>query len=313
MRQYTRDMQQQAMSFLVSQLTYIEPTVYRIQYPELLYPKLIPVDTTGDEWAKSITFFSVDMVGRADWFNSAANDVPLADITREKHEVGIEMAAIGYRYNVEELAQSMKLSINLGTERAAAARRAYEEFVNNVALYGDTRKGWAGLTNSTVIPIITVSGGTWATKAGATTTAMLIAADVNGALTNVWASSLTVELADTLLLPLQQMTLLANVQVPNTTMNVLEWISKNNMYTQQTGQQLTILGLRGLDTAGSGGTGRMIAYRRNPEVLKLHVPMPHRFIQVWQRGPLVFDVPGIFRLGGVEIRRPGAMRYVDGI
>jgi hypothetical protein len=24
-------------------------------------------------------------------------------------------------------------------------------------------------------------------------------------------------------------------------------------------------------------------------------------------------VPGIFRLGGVEIRRPGAVRYVDGI
>jgi hypothetical protein len=28
---------------------------------------------------------------------------------------------------------------------------------------------------------------------------------------------------------------------------------------------------------------------------------------------LVFDVPGIFRLAGLEIRRPGAVRYVDGI
>jgi hypothetical protein len=57
----------------------------------------------------------------------------------------------------------------------------------------------------------------------------------------------------------------------------------------------------------------MIAYRKDPEIIKIHVPMPHRFLPVWQRGPLVYDVPGIFRTGGLEIRRPGAMRYVDGI
>jgi hypothetical protein len=34
---------------------------------------------------------------------------------------------------------------------------------------------------------------------------------------------------------------------------------------------------------------------------------------VWQRGPIRFDVPGIFRLGGLEIRRPKAVRYIDGI
>jgi hypothetical protein len=27
----------------------------------------------------------------------------------------------------------------------------------------------------------------------------------------------------------------------------------------------------------------------------------------------VFDVPGIFRIGGLEVRRPGAVRYMDGI
>lgn len=41
--------------------------------------------------------------------------------------------------------------------------------------------------------------------------------------------------------------------------------------------------------------------------------MPHRFLPVWQTGPMWFDVPGIFRFGGLEIRRPGAARYVDGI
>ena len=57
----------------------------------------------------------------------------------------------------------------------------------------------------------------------------------------------------------------------------------------------------------------MIAYARDPEVLKMHIPMTHKFLPVWQTGPLVFDVPGIFRLAGLEIRRPGAVRYMDGV
>jgi hypothetical protein len=109
------------------------------------------------------------------------------------------------------------------------------------------------------------------------------------------------------------MTLLAMTQLPHTTMNLMEWIKKNNLYTQETGQELTIRGIRGLDSAGASGNGRAIFYRRDPDVLKIHIPMTHRFLNVWQTGPIVFDVPGIFRLAGLEIRRPGAIRYMDGV
>ena len=88
---------------------------------------------------------------------------------------------------------------------------------------------------------------------------------------------------------------------------------KYNVLTAQTGQPLVIRAVRGLETAGAGGTGRMVAYRRDPEVLKMHIPMTHRFLPVWQTGPLIFDVPGIFRLGGLDIRRPMAVRYLDHI
>jgi hypothetical protein len=57
----------------------------------------------------------------------------------------------------------------------------------------------------------------------------------------------------------------------------------------------------------------MVVYRRDPGVLKMHLPMRHRFLPVWQTGPIVFDIPGIMRLGGTEVRRPTAMRYWDGI
>lgn len=306
--------QQAALGFLVSQTTYIEPTVYRLKYPELNYGELIPVDATGNEWARSITFFSIDQIGAADWFHAQASDVPLADIARAKHEIAIEMAAVGYRYNLEELGVAMMLpNTNLTTERAAAARRAYEEFVYNCAMYGDTRKNWLGLTNHS-LPAVINAAHTWAYDlAQSTPLITTVLQDINMCLTNIWQASLTIEMADTLLLPLSSLTLLATTQLPNTTMTLLQFIKANNLYTLQTGQQLTIRAVRGLDTAGAAGVGRMIAYKKDPEILKFHIPMPHRFLPVWQRGPLVFDIPGIFRLAGLEIRRPGAFRYVDGI
>jgi len=311
---FTQDTQQQALGFLVAQTSYIEPLVYRMKYPELNYRELVPIDATASEWAKSITFFSVDMVGKADFFNHLARDIPLADITRGKHEVGIEMAAIGYRYTTEELGQAMMVpNVNLSADRAAAAKRASEEFIHNAALYGESRKNWLGLTNHTS-PVVINAAHTWAYDvAQSTPLIQTILQDVNGVLTNVWQASLTVEMADTLLMPLNAMSLLSITQLTNTTMNLMEWVAKNNIYTQQTGGALTIRGVRGLDTAGASGNGRMIAYRKDPEILKMHVPMPHRFLPVWQTAPLVFDIPGIFRLAGLEIRRPGAMRYLDGI
>jgi hypothetical protein len=311
---FASDAQQQALGFLQAQTTYLEPQVYRMKYPELNYRDLVPIDASASEWAKSVTFYSVDMVGKADWFNHLARDVPLADVTRGKHEIGIEMAAVGYRYTLEELGQAMMVpNTNLTVERAAAARRAYEEFVHNKALYGAVEKNWLGLLNHSA-PTVINAGATWATQLATPATGITaILNDVNGVLTNIWQASLTVETADTLLLPLKSMGQLTITQLPNTTMNLMEWIKRNNIYTTTTNQQLNILGVRGLDTGGAAGQGRAVAYRKDPEIVKMHIPMPHRFLPVWQTGPMVFDIPGVFRLAGLEIRRPGAFRYLDGI
>lgn len=311
---YTQDAYQQALTFLVAQTTFIEPTVVRIKYPELNYKEFVPIENAGDEWAKSITFFSLDVVGQANWFHAEARDIPNADAILAKHEQGIEMAGIGYHYNLEELAMAMKVpNLNLTNEKAMAARRAYEEFCHNVAMYGDSRKAWYGLTNHVAPPIINVTH-TWNYYMAQTTPQpQNILQDINAILTGVWQSSLTVEMANTVLLPLQAMALLAMVQLPQTTMNLLSWLMQNNIYTQETGGQLLIRGVRGLDTASATGSGRAIVYRRDPTVLKMHVPMPHKFLPALQTGPIRFDVPGIFRLGGLEVRLPGAIRYVDGI
>lgn len=306
---------QQALSFLVQQATVIEPQVYRIQYPDLQYSQLIPIDTSANEWAKSITFFSMDRVGGADWFSHLATDMRIADVNRAKFEVGIEMAGIGYRYSLEELGFAQMIpGTNLGPERAAAAKRAAEEFIDVRAFTGDTAKGWEGLlNNSAVTRVDATADGTGSSRLWSDKTGDQMIRDVNAALTGIYTGSSTVEMADTVLVPPSALITLSTTRLTNTGENALAWLMKYNVLTLQTGQPLTIRGVLGLESAGTAGVGRMVAYRKDPSVLKMHLPMPHRFLPVWQTGPMVFDVPGIFRMGPVEIRRPSAVRYVDGI
>jgi hypothetical protein len=273
------------------------------------------VDTSAGEWTKSITYFSVDKVDTARWLDGMATDMPFADINRAKFEQGIEMAGIGYRYTLEELGQAMMIpGLNLTAERAEAARRTSEEHIDRVVRIGDHDKGFTGLLNNPNVPQVTAqadgdgNSALWSTK-----TADQIIRDVQNALTGVYQGSATVEMADTVLLPIAAMQLISNIRIPNTPISALDYLTKYNLYTMTTGTPLVIRGILNLDVLGAGGTGRMMVYRRDPRVVKFHLPMPHRFLPVWQTGPMTFDIPGIMRMGAVEIRRPLACRYVDGI
>jgi hypothetical protein len=311
---------QQALGFLVAQTSQIEAQAYEIQYPDIQYPSLVPVDTSANPWAKSVTFFSTDKLGQAAWHNALAKDVPLADVERNRSEQPVELAAIGYRYTTEELGQAMMIpGLNLSADRAAAAVRAYEEFMDGVALRGvppsGVSKGWTGLINdANVIAGNVANDGAGASTLWSAKTPDQILRDINGLLGGVYTGSLTVEMADTLLLPVMQFDYIATTaRTATSDVTILEHLRRNNTYTAITGAPLTIRAVRGLETAGAGSGARMVAYRRDPQVVKLHLPMPHRFQAPWQSGALVFDVPGIFRTGGVEIRRPKAFRYGDGI
>ena len=308
-------MPQDTLGFLISQTAAIEQQAYQIRYPDIQYPQLVPVDTSASEWARTITYFSMDKTGQAAWFTGASSDVPLADVSRDKYEVTIEMAAIGYGYNLEELGQAMMIpGMNLSADRAAAARRAAEEYIDDIVLNGDSNKGWTGLINDTSVTKAdapAASGGS--SRAWQDKTPDEIIKDVNDALTGVYSDSRQVEMADTMAIPVEAYTDLASRRLTDTSMTVMDYVQRANVYTAQTGQPLTIRTIRGLEDAAASSKGRMIAYRRDPQVLRLHLPMPHRFLPVWQTGPMSFVAPGIFRIGGLEIRRPGAVRYVDQI
>ncbi|WP_372382135.1 DUF2184 domain-containing protein [Xanthomonas sp. NCPPB 1068] len=300
---------QVVMGFVVAQTTIIEPGVYRTVYPDIQYRDLIPVDTSGSEFATSVTYYSQDQYGKADWINGNADDIPKAGTNRSQFQTGVHTAGIGYGYGWEEIGRAQLLGINLPNEDAAVARRASEEMVDRVALLGDASKGFSGLFNAAGVTPVAAPTGDWPNA-----TPDEIVGDMNQSLLNVFNGTNTAAIADRLLLPWSRYLLIATRKMSdNSDMTILQWFLANNVYTVQTGQPLTVRGQRGLDTAGVGGVPRLIAYRYDANVLKLHMPMPHRFLPAWQSGPLRWDIPGVMRLGGLDVRLPKQVVYVDGI
>lgn len=305
---FTKDAMQAALGFAIKQTTHVEREVNETVYPDIQYPALVPVDTSAHPFAKSITYFSSDKFGAAKWINGNADDVPQAGTELAKHETAVHMAGIGYGWGYEEINQAQMMGINLPNNDALAARRAYEEMVDRVALTGDTVKGFEGLINNTAVTASAVATGDWATA-----TEDEILADVNALLLGVGTDTQFSAMADTLLLPYAKLNTLATTRLGDTQGTILTFLQKHNTYTAMTGRPLMIRAIRGLDTAGASNVARMVAYRRDPQVLKLHIPMPHRFLPLYQQGPLNFVVPGVFRLGGLDIRKPKEVRYGDGI
>lgn len=291
---------QAALGFVVSQRTHIETEVLRRPMPEITYSRLIPVDTSPAAFAPSVTFFSQDNVGQAKFINGKGDDIPLVNLMRTKFEQTVNMAGVGYSFSLEEIGAAQLYGQSLTSDGAMAARESYEQLVDEVAFVGNTQLGVEGLLNTT--GITTVAAAQTFTAA----TPDQILATINTALTAIMTSTNGTERADTVLLPLAQYGDLATRRLTSDGgMTVLDFINRANVYTAMTGQPLTVIGTHRL-------TNRMVVYRRDPQVLKLIMPMPLQFIPPQYRNLEVVTL-GMFRFAPVSIRRPAAIRYITGI
>lgn len=290
-----------------SQLVKLESEALEESHDDIQYSQLIPVDTSGPEWVKGVTYRSLEKIGQAKWINGGAQDVPNADILSSEVNTEVELAAIGYSYALEEVSQSVLHNFPLESSRISAARRAAEEFIDSVALNGDADKGMEGLYNSSyVTPFSAAQDFETATLEQALTM-------VNNGLIGVGGDQARSRYPrDTMLLSTSSLSALANKIVPDSAETFLNYLKKNNIFTARTGKELMVRDVDGLETAGAGGAKRAVFYRRDPNVLKFHMPMPHKFLPV-QQVIMEFKVPGLFRIGGTEIRRPDAVGYQDGV
>jgi hypothetical protein len=298
---------QQALAFLVPQLMRIQAEVYEVRYPAFAYEDLVFVNTDGDMWDAGVIFYSGDIAGEAEFLNSKANDMPYADVSREQFLTATHLAGIGYEYSRGELERAARLGQNLTADKARAATRRAEKFIYDIATIGSEETGLTGLFNDPNVPAV-VAGQTF--TAG---TPEQVLAIINGALAAPSIATRGAYNANTIILPTTAIRDLASRVLTNTTTTFLAFVQANNSLTAQTQQALTFRASDDLETAGAGGTRRMVTYDRSPEAQQFALPGPHEFLDPWRKSSMTWEVAGIMNIGGYDGRIPKAMRYTDGI
>ncbi|EKT4542727.1 DUF2184 domain-containing protein [Pseudomonas putida] len=307
---------QAALPFVIAQGRNIETRVYQRRYPAFNYAAHVPVVTEGQPWAIGTTFFTVDTAGEAKFLSGAGTDMPFNQVTRDQASHDFAMIGSGWEWNLEEINQAALYGVNLNDTKAMSAADKVERLLNDIAMRGSTEKNWTGLLNSTIVARTDAAAtGTGSSTFWANKTVDQILADINGVLSSVRTNTSEVEWADTLRMPPDAFRDLATRRMGagDGFMTVLEFIRRNNIYTAETGQALDIQPLREARNASQDGGGRLVAYRKDPEVVRFHLPMPRRVLAPRQKSIMGFETGIIARTGGTEIRLPGAFAYLDEI
>ena len=311
-----------AFGLIQKQAVTYETKMWRRKYRQNQFRQLVKVRRgTDNAWAAGIAHYSSDFQGEARWLSMAGTDFPVVNIERFQHDLRIEAKSIGYDWHLQEDAQAKMIGYRHLEEKIMACRKVFEKECEHVFRNGHADLGWDGFLNmsrvtrrdsgDTTANPNSVSGAAlkyWFNKTGKE-----VIADINNMLVAPWLKTEGDMICDTVLLPKNLYAWMVDTDYSDhhPTVTIMERLKQKNLYTANTGNELTVKYMHGLETAGQGGNSRIITYLNDEEVLTFLIPMPLRFFPA-QRNLLRYVRPAIFRLGGLDVRISTMFRYFDG-
>jgi hypothetical protein len=290
--------------FLERQLEHIRPQVFEVTYADIKYPTILPVTSEAGNAAQTFTFRIMDSTGEFKLIADAADDLPRADISQVEKSINIRSFGGSFGYTVQELRAAQMANISLEQRRAAAVRRAYEEKVENVAMFGESTVGLAGFFNNSTVDVIAADK--WFTGTTASGTAQDMLELLNYGVSAIINASNMKEQPDTILMAYEDYNKVSTTRNSDSSdVTVLEYFLRTNPYIRN------VEPINQLDASNSVlNTNRMVVYKRDPEKVQLHIPQPLELFPPQQRG-LEFIVPAHARVGGVALYYPKSVIYVQ--
>ena len=290
--------------FLERQLEYIRPQIFEVAYADIKYPTLLPVTSEAGQGAQTFTYRIMDSTGEFRLIADAADDLPRSDISQVERSINIRSFGGSFGYTVQELRAAQMANIALEQRRAAAVRRAYEEKVEAVAMFGESTVGLAGFFNNSTVDVIAANY--WFTGTTASGTSQEMLELLNYGVSAIINASNMKEQPDTILLAYEDYNKISTTRNSDSSdVTVLEYFLRTNPYIRN------VEPINQLDAENSGlNTNRMVVYKRDPEKVQLHIPQPLELFPPQQRG-LEFIVPAHARVGGVALYYPKSVIYVQ--
>ena len=290
--------------FLERQLEYIRPQIFEVAYADIKYPTLLPVTSEAGQGAQTFTYRIMDSTGEFKLIADAADDLPRSDISQVEKSINIRSFGGSFGYTVQELRAAQMANIALEQRRAAAVRRAYEEKVEAVAMFGESTVGLAGFFNNSTVDVIAANY--WFTGTTASGTSQEMLELLNYGVSAIINASNMKEQPDTILLAYEDYNKISTTRNSDSSdVTVLEYFLRTNPYIRN------VEPINQLDKDNSVlNTNRMVVYKRDPEKVQLHIPQPLELFPPQQRG-LEFIVPAHARVGGVALYYPKSVIYVQ--
>jgi hypothetical protein len=288
--------------FLERQLEFIRPQVFEVQYADIKYPTILPVTSEAGPGAQTFTYRIMDATGEFKVISDAADDLPRADISQTEKSINIRSIGGSFGYTVQELRAAQMANIALEQRRASAVRRAYEEKVEDIAMFGEASVGLAGFFNNSTVDLVVADK--WFTDSGTTAQEMLEL--LNYGVTAIVNGSKMKEEPDTILMPYEDYNKVSTTRNSDSSdVTVLEYFLRTNPYIRN------VEPINQLDADNSVlDKNRMVVYKRDPQKVQLHLPQPLELFPPQQRG-LEFIVPAQARVGGVALYYPKSVIYVQ--
>lgn len=310
-------------------LEYIIRQPYEALYPELRAPEFIPLMTEVPPEALSFTYRMFDRTGVAKIINENGSDAPKVDLKAEEWQQPLVTIGCSYDYTILDTMRAARLNVPLESFKAIAARKACEYLVEQIAAVGAPDYGIVGITNAPGVSGTTQvsTGGSWLAQIGgigaantsnntvpALVVAQAIIADFNAMVNNIIVTSNGVHVPNTGLLPVAVYSALRTTpRSPGfTDDSLLEYVEKMTGLELECWPQLNAAGAISTTYAGVTSKGRVMVYQKDPDVLNLVQAQPFTQLPP-QPTAMAWEVTCYMRHGGVQVRRPKAVTYMDGV
>lgn len=304
--------------FFQRQLEAIEAQTYDVLYPDLEAREAFPTDSFGGPGAQFLTFRSFDRAGSAQVINARATDLPKADISGREYTTGVKSIGVAYDYDVDEIEAAKMTGLPLEARRAEAARRGYEETINEIAWFGgDGLRGFFSKGNAiaTAAPSKDLLP---SSTAGNNATPLQVAAMLHDFVNSLYAETKKIHKAEFLWMPVKLLQYLSVTPVSETFPNetILSYFLRTNLYIRSMDQIKDWNMLADDEMAKSeidaanrkGGVivcGQMQAAGR--QTVRMREPLPLQFFPVQIHG-MTYEIPARGRFAGVEVTYAGAFK-----
>lgn len=287
---------------------------YDVKYTQTKWRTIMPSIRMVDPGANVVSYKQYDYRGEADFISDFAADFPQVQLTGAEFFQKFHSLGASYGYSIQEWREAQLAKLPLDAMKARAAREVVERKLEKLAAKGDSLHNMNGFANHASVPIVTkgvtsgLSSDIWLPEGGGTTADPLeVFQDLTFACRKVAEDTRMIHEPDSVLFPTKVFNYL------NSTLFQPSYNTKTLMQAlrEANGWLKNVDTWNRLDDAGADSKGRIVVYKKDGQVCEFMMAQDFETFPPEVKS-MSFTINCHARAGGVQIRYPKAMLYLDG-